>query len=57
MTQPRGALGARSDTPPVLLWQEGVVRELKTDLGRAGDLTTDAIVGPEEPRESAPPSA
>ncbi len=38
---------SRIEPPPRLLWEELVASDLRTDLGRAGDLTTEAVVAPE----------
>lgn len=38
---------SRIEPPPRLLWEELVASDLRTDLGRAGDLTTEAVVAPD----------
>ena len=41
------AWGARSDTPPLMVWRDAVEKELEADLGHVGDITTDAVVSAE----------
>ena len=44
---PPGSTGSRLSPPPPLLYEPLLRRALEEDLGRAGDLTTDAVVPPE----------